>query len=192
MEATFSYDSYRGHYDEILHLHIKKNLAQPGRCSQSHIATYTWRSEGRRTEIVTQWQISTKRKTNTWPEITAALQWKSCGLKSCQKVSLTHHCFGILWKQLCITLTEGLVRRAAHNQDDGGWQYQKEFELCIFETLIRLQLLSLFFTPAPGSVVFTINNISYLPEHLELRYWSHKSWRSYWFYLPACLQSNFG
>lgn len=74
----------------------------------------------------------------------------------------------------------------------GGWQYQKELDLCFWNTLIWLQLLSLLFTPAPGSVVFTIINVSYFPEHLELRYLSHKSWWSYWFYLPACLQSYFG
>lgn len=58
--------------------------------------------------------------------------------------------------------------------------------LCFWNILIWLQLLSLFFTPAPGSVIFTIISISYPPELLELHYVSHNSRQSHWFYLPAC------
>lgn len=99
----------------------KKNLAQPGRylVPHSHLHLDMCRSEGR-TEIVTQWWISTN--------------WKSCG-KLPKGVSY----LSLLWWTLKTALhyfTWGASQKNCPQLSYYWWQYQKESELGVFENML--------------------------------------------------------
>lgn len=90
----------------------------------------------------------------------------SVKVESCQKVSYP----SLFWW----TLETALLYfnwGASQNCPQLGWWVVTVPKgigtLCFWNTLIWLQLLSLFFTPAPGAVVFIIISISYLPKHLN-------------------------
>lgn len=107
---------------------------------------------------------------------------KFCGPESYQKVAFTHHCFGELWRLLCVTLTEGSVRRTVLTQDDRWWQCEKESELYFWSILLWLKLPSWRFILTQGLVLSAILSVSHLPEHLELHYLSSESW---WSWAPS-------